>query len=58
MQIEEDPLFVNPDTGDFNLQQDSPAIDAGRDVGLPNVGDKPDIGAYEYGRTNRLEEGR
>lgn len=44
-----DPLFVDP-TGnppDFRLQTDSPALDAGTDVGLPYIGDNPDLGAYE-----------
>jgi parallel beta-helix repeat protein len=45
-----DPLFVNPSAGDFHLQANSPAIDAGMDVGLPYVGTAPDIGAYEYGQ--------
>lgn len=30
-----DPLFVNPDGGDFSLQAQSPAIDAGADGDLP-----------------------
>jgi parallel beta-helix repeat protein len=45
-----DPLFVNPSAGDFHLQANSPAIDAGMDVGLPYVGTAPDIGAYEVGQ--------
>lgn len=43
-----DPLFVNPSAGDFHLQANSPAIDAGVNVGLPYNGAAPDIGAYEY----------
>jgi hypothetical protein len=49
-----DPLFTNPSSHDFTLQANSPAIDAGDDVGLaadylgnPIYG-PPDIGAYEY----------
>lgn len=45
-----DPLFVNPSAGEFHLQANSPAIDAGVDVGLPYVGTAPDIGAYENGQ--------
>ena len=52
--VEQNPLFVSPSTGDFHLQPTSPAIDAGTNVGLtsdfagnPIVGN-PDIGAYEY----------
>ncbi len=43
-----DPLFVDPENGDFHLQAGSPAIDRGTDAGLPAV-DAPDIGAFEYG---------
>jgi len=49
-----DPLFVS--SSDFNLQDSSPARDAGIDVGLTSdfigtlvpYGSAPDIGAYEY----------
>jgi len=43
-----DPLFLDLENGDFHLQENSPAIDAGIDVGLLYSGDAPDIGAYEY----------
>jgi len=49
----QNPKFASP--GDYHLQQDSPAVNAGRDVGLTSdlegylfVG-LLDIGAYEYG---------
>jgi parallel beta-helix repeat protein len=51
------PMFVNPNTGDFRLQTGSPAIDAGTTVasvtsdisGVPRPqGGAYDIGAYEY----------
>ncbi len=45
--IFEDPLLIEPETGNFRLNSLSPAIDAGIDVGLPYSGDAPDIGAYE-----------
>ena len=46
------PQFLNPSSGNFELQATSPAIDAGR-VLVPYtngyVGSAPDLGAYEYG---------
>jgi predicted outer membrane repeat protein len=53
-----DPLFVNPDSGDFRLQSCSPLIDAGNNTyitgistdiaGAPRIqGGTVDIGAYE-----------
>ena len=50
-----DPLFVDPENGNFHLWSDSPAINAGVDVGLTQdfdgnpvpQGPAPDIGAYE-----------
>lgn len=44
--------FVDPDNSDspdFQLKSDSPCIDAGIDIGLPYVGNAPDLGAYEFG---------
>ncbi|HDQ72496.1 MAG TPA: right-handed parallel beta-helix repeat-containing protein [Chloroflexi bacterium] len=51
-----DPRFVDPINRDYHLQADSPAIDAGADVGVrvdfegdPRpMGDGPDIGADEF----------
>lgn len=45
--ISEDPLFIDPE-GYFRLHSNSPCIDAGIDVGLPFLGDAPDMGRYEY----------
>jgi len=53
--IDDEPLFVDLDNGDYHLQADSPCIDAGTPNGAPpddiegNPRDEfPDMGAYEY----------
>jgi len=43
------PVFVDSASGDFHLQNVSPCIDSGTDVGLPYAGTAPDMGCYEYG---------
>ena len=40
-----DPLFVS--SSNYHLQSASPAISAGKDVGLPYKGRAPDLGLYE-----------
>ncbi|MBD3386320.1 T9SS type A sorting domain-containing protein [candidate division KSB1 bacterium] len=47
--ILENPLFINAENTNFELQASSPAIDAGTDVGLEYNGSAPDLGAFEYG---------
>ena len=49
-----DPLFANPNNGDFTLLNGSSAIDAG--IVIPGItdgysGSNPDIGAFESGQT-------
>ena len=60
-----DPLFVNPDDGNFRLSQNSPAIDSGFVLtgGLLDLDRKPrlvgtrvDMGAYEYQGTSSQQE--
>jgi len=56
--IFENPLFVNPDSGDYSLQEDSPCIDAG-DPNSPLDPDftLADIGCYYYDhRVDVLEQ--
>ena len=47
--IHDDPLFVDPDNGDFHLQEDSPCIDAG-DPELPRDPDdtRADMGMFYF----------
>jgi len=44
-----DPLFVNPDSGDFHLRSNSPLIDSG-DLESPNDpdGSRADVGVFPY----------
>jgi parallel beta-helix repeat protein len=54
--INEDPMFVDPEYGDYNLQSDSPCIDAG-DPDMPCRpwgGWRLDMGAYEYDQGGRI----
>ena len=55
-----DPMFVDPASGDFHLQNGSPCYDAGLDLGLTVDMDSipvpqgvlPEIGSYELMQTN------
>jgi parallel beta-helix repeat protein len=42
------PSFISSPDSNFQLLPNSPAIDAGYNVGFPYVGQAPDIGAYEF----------
>ncbi len=55
--IFEDPLFVNPEEGDYHLQEGSPCIDAG-DPNLPLDPDstRADIGCYYYHHSTDILE--
>jgi hypothetical protein len=58
--VTSDPKLNEPANGDFTLQPNSPAINAGTNVGLTRdytgnivpFGSSPDIGAYEYQGTS------
>ncbi len=65
--IDADPLFVDPENGDYSLQAGSPCINAGRSTGyfVPQVdiegkkriiGGEIDMGAYEYSTCRALPE--
>jgi hypothetical protein len=47
----DDPHFTNTAAFDFTLQANSPAIDAGINVGLAFTGAAPDMGAQELGES-------
>jgi len=49
--ISNNPLFIS--ATDFHLQETSPAINAGIDIGLPFSGTAPDMGAFEIINDNR-----
>ncbi|WP_436932536.1 right-handed parallel beta-helix repeat-containing protein [Halosimplex halobium] len=56
----DDPQFrsIDPASEDFlHLSSDSPARDAGTDVGLLYTGSAPDLGAYEYSAPLRVYTG-
>ena len=47
--ISEEPLFVDPDNGDYHLTHDSPCIDAGDPDSDPDLdGTRADMGAFPY----------
>jgi hypothetical protein len=54
--ISSNPLFINPENGDFTLAEESPCIDAGTadldgdgyDDTSDYFGEAPDMGAYEF----------
>ncbi len=55
--IDSDPLFVNPDDGNLNLQSNSPCIDAGNPDPQYNDpdGTRNDMGAYYYNQVVSIE---
>ena len=61
--IDSDPLFVDPEMGNYNLQYGSPCIDAGitdingdgTDDIVEFIGLAPDIGAHEYSIPGPIE---
>lgn len=54
--INVNPLFIDTSAGDFHLQNTSPCIDAGTDVGLPYTGTAPDMGCFEYGSSASVKD--
>jgi hypothetical protein len=56
-QIIADPLFVDTTHGNFHLLSGSPAVDSGRDIGLPFDGASPDRGVFEFGLVEPADAG-
>ena len=61
--IDTDPLFTDPENGDYTLQEGSPCIDAGTadldgdgEDDIEYVGAAPDMGAFEYGALVNVNE--
>ncbi len=51
--INADPLFVNPDEGEYHLTEDSPCIDTGNPESEPNPdGTRADMGAFYFHQEN------
>ena len=57
MNIFENPLFIDPQNLDFHLSNNSPCIDAGDPLSLPDPdGTVADIGAYYFDQSVLIEE--
>ncbi|MCK5774922.1 MAG: T9SS type A sorting domain-containing protein [Bacteroidales bacterium] len=54
--INGNPLFIDANNQDYNLQETSACIDAGTDIGYEFYGEAPDMGCYEYDPTTALKE--
>ena len=54
--INGNPLFIDANNQDYNLQETSACIDAGTDIGYEFYGDAPDIGCLEYDPTTGLND--
>ena len=54
--INEDPLFVDVNNQNFQLQGISPCIDVGLDIGYEYIGNAPDMGCYEYGLPTNISD--
>ncbi len=47
--IDQDPLFIDPDNGDYRIPVNSPCVDAGNPDGAPDPdGSRVDMGALHY----------
>ena len=58
MNINADPLFLDPNAGDYHLQTDSPCVDAGSDIGASDIdieeNPRPSGGGYDIGAFEAL----
>jgi hypothetical protein len=56
--IDLDPLFTDPENGDYTLQEGSPCINAGIVIeNMEYYGSAPDMGAYEFGESSEIMAG-
>ena len=53
--IQADPRFVNADKGDYTLQSNSPAIDAG--ISIDSIGETKDINSIKRSQGKSIDMG-
>jgi hypothetical protein len=51
-----DPQFIDAAVDNFRLLRSSPALNVGTEVGMPHLGDVPDIGRWEMGWLSQMAQ--